>query len=330
MPASPEAIRDLAREMLGREEEGIRSLRRLVEEPPFQAAIQLLCRARGRVLACGVGKSGLVAQRIAASFRSTGTPSFFLHPVEAVHGDLGLIEPDDVGLFLSKSGESEELLRLLPSFARLGVPLLAATARADSPLARAAALHLMVGPLEEAGPIRAVPSTSITVFEVLGNLLVAAVYTARGISEEDLAWLHPGGLIGGMVSHRVEALMHTGEAIPRVTPEAFLREAIVEMMSKRLGLTTVVDGEGRLLGLVTDGDVRRAVHAHERIDPLRVADVMTRSPRTIGREASIATAVEQMERNRPGPITALVVTDDAGMVEGVLHLHDCLRLRRAG
>lgn len=330
MAGRAEEIGALARAMLEREARGVDGLRRLADDPSFADAVLLLSGARGRVLASGVGKSGLVAQRIAASFRSTGTPSFFLHPVEAVHGDLGLIAPDDVGLFLSKSGESEELLRILPSFERLGVPLVAVTARADAPLARSAAVHLLVGPLEESGPIGSVPSTSVTVFEVLGNLLVAAVYRERGISEQDLAWLHPGGLIGGMVSHRVSALMHTGAAIPRVTPGTCLREAIVEMMAKKLGLTTVVDEAGRLVGLLTDGDVRRAVHAHEKIDPLRVGEVMSRSPRTIDREASIATAVQRMETNQPGPITALIVVDPSGVVEGVLHLHDCLRLRRVG
>ncbi len=324
------ALQRLGHELLDREERGVRALRHLVDEEPFARAAGLLAACSGRVLVCGVGKSGNVAQRIAASFRSTGAPALFLHPVEAMHGDLGLIDPSDVALFLSKSGDSDELLRLLPSFERVGVPVIAATARAESPLARMATVSLCVGPVEEAGPLRAVPSTSVTVFEVLGDLLVAAVYTARGITEADLAWLHPGGLLGGMVARRVAELMHTGEEVPSVPVHAPLREAIVEMMEKRLGLTTVVDEGGRLAGILTDGDLRRAVHRHDRIDPLRVGDVMSTGARTIERDASIASAVERMESNRPGPITALIVVDADGRVEGVLHLHDCLRLRRTG
>jgi len=325
-----DALRALARQIVEREAAGVRSLSTLVEGAAFPRAVELLSQTEGRVLVVGVGKSGHVAQRIAASFRSTGTPALFLHPVEAMHGDLGLLGPGDVGLFLSKSGGSDELLRLLPSFERLAVPVIGATARSDSPLARAAQVCLDVGPLEEAGPLRAIPSTSVTVFEVLGDLLVAAVYTRRGVTDSDLAWLHPGGLIGQTVSKRVRDLMHRGEAIPRVAEGTPLRETIVEMIAKKLGLTTVVDGEERLLGVVTDGDLRRALHRHERIDPLRAGEVMTREPRTIDPDATIASAVERMERNQPGPITALVVLDAQGRVEGILHLHDCLRVRSAG
>lgn len=334
MSLDREGLRRLAREILEREERGVRALSPLIEGEPFARAVDLLATAEGRVLVVGVGKSGNVGQRIAASFRSTGTPALFLHPVEAMHGDLGMIGPSDVGLFLSKSGASEEVLRLWPSFERVPVPVVTVTTRGDSPLARSAAqnpaaVSLVLGAIEEAGPLRAVPSTSVTVFEVLGDLLVAAVYTRRGIAEADLAWLHPGGLIGGMVSRRVADLMHSGDGLPRVGPDTPLRTAIVEMMAKKLGMTTVLDGDGRLLGVLTDGDLRRAIHAHDRIDPLRVGEVMTANPRTIDRDASVATAVERMENNHPGPITALVVTGTDGRVEGVIHLHDCLRTRRA-
>jgi arabinose-5-phosphate isomerase len=318
----------LAHRLLDAEESGLRSLRRLVDGESFAAAIALLLDCRGRILVSGVGKSGIVAQRIAASFRSTGTPSFFLHPTEALHGDLGLLDPTDLALFLSKSGESDELLRLLPTVARLEIPVVALTTRGASTLSRAARVTLDIGPVVEGGPLAEVPTVSVTVFEALGNLLVTAVYASRGVGAEDLAWLHPGGLIGRMVTLRVEDLMHTGGALPRVGVGTSLRDAIVEMMGKRLGMTTVVDEAGRLCGVVTDGDLRRAIHRHERIDPLRAGDIMTRNPKTIEREALVAAAVARMEGNPGGAITALVVLDEDGRPEGVIHLHDCLQHRQ--
>lgn len=317
----------LAHRLLDAEESGLRSLRPLVDGETFAATVALLLACRGRVLVSGVGKSGIVAQRIAASFRSTGTPSFFLHPTDALHGDLGLLDPADLALFLSKSGESEELLRLLPAMERMEIPVVAVTSRGASALGRAARITLDVGPIVESGPVAEVPTVSVTVFEALGNLLVTAAYTARGVGAEDLAWFHPGGLIGRTVTLRVEDLMHTGAALPRVGVDALLRDAIVEMMEKRLGMTTVVDKTGRLCGVVTDGDLRRAIHLHERIDPLRVGEIMTRHPKTIEREALVAAAVARMEGNPAGPITALVVLDGEGRPEGVLHLHDCLQHR---
>ncbi len=319
---------DFSHRLLDAEEAGLRMLRPLVDGGAVSAAVELILACRGRVLVSGVGKSGIVAQRIAASLRSTGTPSFFVHPTEAVHGDLGLFDVADVALFLSKSGESEELLRLLPTVERLEIPLVVATARGGSTLSRAARVSLDTGPLVESGPLAEVPTVSVTVFEALGNLLVTLVYAARGIEPADLAWLHPGGLIGRMVTLRVEDLMHSGSELPCVRADASLRDAIVEMMGKRLGMTTVVDASGKLCGVLTDGDLRRAIHGHERIDPLRVGEVMTRHPRTIEREALVAAAVARMEGNPAGPITSLVVLDPDGRPEGVIHLHDCLRHRQ--
>lgn len=328
MKLSTDSLRELGREVLSREEAGIRSLHRLVEGPEFPAAVELLVSCAGRIVVSGVGKSGIIAQRIAASLRSTGTPADFLHPVEAMHGDLGLVAPGDVGLFCSNSGASEELLRLLPPFQRLAVPIVAATARADSELARAAQVSLVMGPLREAGPIEVVPTTSVTALQVLGDLLVTALYAARGVTASDLAWLHPGGMIGQRLTLTVEDVMRGGRDLPRIAEGASLREAVIEIMEKKLGMTTVVDGEGRLRGVLTDGDLRRAIHRHGRIDPLTVAETMTRRPRTIHRQALVASAVERMERHDPGPITALVVVDEEGRPEGVVHLHDCLRLQR--
>jgi arabinose-5-phosphate isomerase len=325
---SRSALAVLAHRLLDAEEAGLRLLRPLVDGESFAAAVALLLACRGRVLVSGVGKSGIVGQRIAASFRSTGTPAFFLHPTEAMHGDLGLLDAADVALFLSKSGESEELLRLLPTVGRLEVPVVAVTARGASTLGHAARVSLDTGPIMESGPLAEVPTVSVTVFEVLGNLLVTAVYAARGIGAQDLAWLHPGGLIGRMVTLCVQDLMHAGIDLPCVRADASLREAIVEMMEKRLGMTTVVDESGRLCGVLTDGDLRRAMHRYARIDPLCVGEVMTSDPKTIERGALVASAVARMEGNPTGPITALVVLDENGRPEGVLHLHDCLRQRQ--
>lgn len=319
----------LAREVLESEITGLTALDRLLEGPAFGEAVEILDRCRGRIVVSGVGKSGLVAQRIAASFRSTGTPAVYLHPVEAMHGDLGLLDPADVGLFLSKSGESEELLRLLPIFERIPLPLVAIVCRGSSSLGRAAARTLVLGPIEEAGPLKLVPTTSTTVFQVLGDLLVTCLYARRGTTESELAYLHPGGVIGTQATLRVADLMHAGERLPRVGAETFLRDALVEMIDKKLGMTTVVDATGSLVGILTDGDIRRIVHRHRTIDSLHVREVMSPHPRTIGRDARVAAAVERMENNPGGPITCLVVTDGSGRPEGVIHLHDCLRARKA-
>jgi len=325
-----EELLRLGRELLDREERGIRSLEPLLESAAFSEAVQLLHLCRGRVLVSGVGKSGIVASRIAASLRSTMTPAIFLHPTEAAHGDLGIMAEGDVALLLSRNGESAELLALLPLLQRLRIDLIAVTARAESRLAQAARVSLVVGPFEEAGPLTVIPTTSLTVFEVLGDLLMTAVYRRRGVTEADLAWLHPGGVIGRNVTLRVEEVMHAGRALPVVGEDASLTEAIVAMMEKKLGMTTVVDAAGRLTGVLTDGDLRRVIHRHERIDALRAGQVMTRQPRTIDRDALLAAAVERMENNPGGPITALVVVDATGAPAGVIHLHDCLRLSAAG
>ncbi len=322
-----QALLEVARGALAAEEAGLRSLRAVIETQAFSDAIEFLLSCRGRLLVSGVGKSGLIAQRIAASLRSTGTKAVFLHPTDAVHGDLGLVEPGDVGIFLSKSGESAELLPLLPIFERLPVPYLAVTCAPSSRLARGARVSLALGPLEEAGPITVVPTTSATVFSALGDLLLTTLYVARGFRPEDLAFLHPGGVIGSQVTTTVGEVMRKGRDLPLVRDDATLRDALVEMIAKKLGLTSVVDSNGCLVGILTDGDIRRIVHKHGRIDDLSVAEVMTRNPRTIEAGALVARAVSAMELNPAGAITALLVVDAAGRAEGVIHLHDCLKLR---
>lgn len=326
-PSEPHAR---AHEVLETEIRGLRTLETTFASPIFARVVDLLLHCRGRIVVSGVGKSGLVATRIAASFRSTGTKSVFLHPTEAVHGDLGLVESEDVGLFLSKSGESGELLRLLPAFRRLPLPIVAVTAEPRSTLAREADEALILGPIEEAGPLDVVPTTSSTMFQVLGDALVTCLYAARGFRAEDLAHFHPGGLLGERVTTEVSDVMRRGDELPKVDEAESLRAAVMEMIAKKLGLTTVIDAEGRLVGILTDGDLRRIVHRHGGIDELRVLDVMTRNPKTVERTALLATAVSTMEGNPGGPITSLIVVDAERRPEGVLHLHDCLRLRGKG
>jgi arabinose-5-phosphate isomerase len=322
----PALISRRAREILDVQIRGLERLSALCESDELRRAVSLICNCRGRVLVVGVGKSGIVASKIAASMRSTGTPSVSLHPVDAVHGDAGLIAPEDLGLFLSKSGESREIVELVPLFKRIGVPILSVVTRTDSALARLSDLVLNVGPVVEAGPIEEVPTTSTTVFQVVGDIVTLLVLWEKGLTRQDFAFLHPGGVLGRLTTLRVSEVMHSGNAVPIVPGDAFLRTALVEMIDKRLGMTTVVDGEGRLTGILTDGDIRRILHRYGSIDDLKVLQVMTRSPKTIDREQLLASAVHRMEANPGGPITSLVVLDADGRPEGVLHLHDCLRL----
>lgn len=315
-----------AREVLESQLRGVSMLSALCDRPELGRAVTLLRDCRGRVLVSGVGKSGIVASKIAASMRSTGTPAVYLHPVDAMHGDIGLVGPADVGFFLSKSGESRELLDLVPTFKQLGVPILSLVTRADSTLAHLSDLVLDVGPIEEAGPIQELPTTSTTVFQVLGDMLTLLLLWEKGLTQEHFAFLHPGGALGRIATLRVGDVMRTGEAVPRVRGGALLREALVEMIEKRLGMTSVVDDAGRLIGILTDGDIRRLLHRFGAVENLKVLQVMTPEPKTIDREELLASAVHQMEANAGGPITSLVVVDAEGKPDGVIHLHDCLRL----
>ncbi len=315
-----------AREILEGEIRGLRGLERLCGSTQLEEAVRMVQGCRGRILVIGVGKSGIVASKIAASMRSTGTPALCLHPVDAVHGDVGLVSGEDIGLFLSKSGESRELLELVPTFKRLGVPILSIVTRGDSSLARLSDLVLDVGPVAEAGPIEEVPTTSTTVFQVLGDILTLLVLWEKGLTREDFAFLHPGGVLGRLTTLRVREVMHSGARVPRVRGDAPVREALVEMIDKRLGMTTVVDDRGRLVGILTDGDIRRMLHRYGAVDQLKVLQVMTKDPKTIGGEQLLASAVHRMETNPGGPITSLVIVDAEGKPDGVLHLHDCLRL----
>jgi arabinose-5-phosphate isomerase len=319
-----EQLLALAREVVRIEAEAIAGLETRIDDS-FLAAIDALAACRGKVIVSGVGKSGLIAHKLAATLTSTGTPAVFLHPADALHGDAGLFSPGDVALFISKSGASEELLALLPYLERHGIPLVALVATPGAALARKARVAMLTGPVREACPMDLTPTTSVTAAQVMGDCLAVALLQKRGFSPEDFRFLHPGGVIGRSASRRVDELMHDGDRLPAVGERASLRDVMIEIMAKRLGITTVVDGAGRLVGVITDGDFKRILVKHADPWSLTAADVMGRSPSTIAPEALVASAVRMMEERPAGPITALVVIDDDRRPVGVLHLHDCLR-----
>ncbi len=312
-----------ARDVLDAEAEAILSLKNRLG-PEFEQAVGLLLGVQGQVLTSGVGKSGLVAKKIAATLTSTGTPANFVHPVDAVHGDLGIVSPRDAAILLSKSGETPELLGILPAFRRRGVPILTMTCQPGSTLARGSDCVLDLGRLREACPEDLVPTTSTTAFLALGDALAVVVLRMKGFSREDFVFLHPGGILGQTAMLRVADLMHRGDALPRVEVEATLREALLEILNKRLGMTTIVDGQGILRGVLTDGDLKRILLKGAASLDQPVGHVMTMTPRTIDGEALIAQAVRRMEEDPRGAITSLVIVDGCGEPQGVIHLHDCL------
>jgi arabinose-5-phosphate isomerase len=300
---------------------GLRALRDRLDED-FGRAITLLLACRGKVIVTGIGKSGIVCRKIAATFSSTGTPAVFLHAGEGTHGDLGILARDDVLLAVSNSGETEEVLRVLPLARRFGVPLLALTGRPDSTLGRAADVTLDVSVPEEACPHGLAPTASTLVTMALGDALAVALLEERGFTADDFALYHPAGSLGRRLL-RVEDLMHAGDALPLVSEDAPLDATLVEITSKRLGVTGVVDGAGDLVGIITDGDLRRGLGAASDIRHLRAADLMTRDPKTIADDAIAGRAVAVMERHR---ITSLfVLAPGSRRPAGVIHLHDLLR-----
>ena len=315
------ASREVAAEVLRTEAAAVEGLIPQLDER-FDRAVNLLRACPGRVVCTGMGKSGLVLQKIAATLASTGTPAFFLHPAEAVHGDLGMIVPGDVVLAASYSGTTEELLRLVESLKRLGVPLVVMTANAASPLARHADLHLPVAIDREACPLELAPTASTTATLALGDALAMALLEARGFTREDFALLHPAGRLGKRLL-KVEQLMHHGAALPVVRTDTPMREAIYEMSRKKLGITAVTDTDGKLLGCVSDGDLRRLLATDESLLRHTAGECMTRSPRTIPGGELAAAALHVMEEHR---ITSLFVCDEAGRVRGIVHLHDLWKL----
>ena len=291
----------------------------------FAAACRLVLASKGRVVATGMGKSGHIARKIAATLASTGTPAFFVHPGEAGHGDLGMITDADVVLALSYSGESDEVLTLLPVLKRQGNAVIAMTGKPQSTLARAADVHLDVSVSVEACPLDLAPTSSTTATLAMGDALAVALLEARGFTADDFARSHPAGSLGRRLLLHITDVMHAGDDVPRVSATATLSEALVEMSRKRLGMTSVVDGEGRLLGLFTDGDLRRTLDdAALDVRTAMIADVMTRNPRTIAADQLAVEAARLMEDHK---ISGLIVVDDAGRAVGALNIHDLLRAR---
>jgi arabinose-5-phosphate isomerase len=323
MKVTSEAL-ELGRAVLRAEADAIAAV---ALDDSFARAVAALAERTGKIVVTGVGKSGLVARRIAATLTSTGAPAFYLHPVDALHGDAGLVEPGDVALVVSHGGAGDELEALLPLLDRLGCPVIALTARADSPLAKRASLALAYGAVSEAPPLASVPTTSALVAQAVGDALALALAAARGFESRDFERLHPGGVLGRRAYLTVRDVMHAGDAMPVVRPEDTLRAALLEIMEKRLGMTVVAAADGAPRGVLTDGDLKRILLARgtDGFFDLAVSEVMHAAPRTIAPDALLVAAVRRMEDEPPGPVTSLVVVED-GRAIGVLHLHDCLKL----
>jgi arabinose-5-phosphate isomerase len=290
--------------------------------PAFAQACRICLACQGRVVVTGMGKSGHIAGKIAATLASTGTPAFFLHPAEAGHGDLGMITRADVVLALSNSGETPELVLLLPHLKRLAVPLIVMSGKSESTLGRAASVTLDVGVPEEACPLNLAPTASTTAMLAMGDALAVTALEARGFTRADFARSHPGGALGRQLLLHVEDLMRSGDSLPRVGPEATLSAGLLEMSRKGLGMTVVVDAGERILGIFTDGDLRRALDRQVDVHATGMSAVMTTTPKTIGPRALAAEAVHLMEVHR---ITALPVADAHGRLIGALNVHDLMR-----
>jgi len=323
---SPERTPDLRRiaeRVFRLEAEAILGLIAKLDER-FERAVELLHTCGGRVIVTGMGKSGIIGRKIAATLASTGTPSYFLHPAEGMHGDLGMVARGDVVLALSNSGETDEVLAILPPLKRLGVPIVLLTGNPTSSLARQCEVVMDVSVAEEACPMNLAPTSSTTAALAAGDALALALLELRGLRPEDYAALHPRGTLAWRALIRVADLMLTGEAVP-VVPEATpLREVIIEMTQKRKGMTTVIDGEGQLAGVITDGDLRRLHLRGGSIDELTAGQVASREPKMICADALAAKALEVMETWQ---ITSLVIVDQARRPVGIIHLHDILRAK---
>jgi len=317
-----EALVRRASRVLSIEAEGIAGLRERINEN-FSRAVDILLAAPGKLVLTGLGKSGLIGRKIAATFASTGTPAFFLHPAEGMHGDIGMVRTGDVVIALSNSGETEEIVRLLPIFKRLGLSLIALTGNPDSILARHADVALDAGVREEACPLGLAPTASTTAMLALGDALAVVLFEEKGFSSEDFAMLHPGGTLGHRLQ-KVEDVMHRGEEIPLVLPETPLKDALFVISSKRLGVTGVVNGKGALVGVITDGDVRRAMARGVDLFTTKAGEIMTRGPKRLTSSELAASALRKMEEYS---ITSLFVFDEKApeTLVGIVHIHDLLK-----
>ncbi len=309
-----------AKKVLKIEAEAISALTERINES-FVKAVDLVFFCKGKIVVTGVGKSGLIGQKIASTLASTGTPSFFMHPAEGIHGDLGMLSKNDVVIAISNSGESNEISQIIPVVKRMGLPLISMTGNRSSTLAKSGDAVLDISVKEEACPLGLAPTASTTATLAMGDALAVAVLDKRGFNKEDFALLHPGGSLGKRLLVRVSDLMHTGEAIPLVTENTVMKVALFEITSKRLGVTGVLDDEGFLEGAITDGDLRRAMEKGLDVLNKNASEIMTRNPKKIGADALAAEALQKMEQHS---ITSLFVMDGE-KVAGIVHLHDLLK-----
>jgi len=314
---------ELARKVLAIEADAITGLISRLDER-FLDAVGLILACRGRVVVSGVGKSGHIARKIASTLASTGTPAFFVHAAEAAHGDLGMITRDDVMLALSNSGQSEELLTIIPMIKRRGAKLIALTGNTDSALAGEADVHLDARVAQEACPLNLAPTASTTAALALGDALAIALLDARGFDEKDFARAHPGGALGRKLLTHVSDVMRTGNDVPRVSDISSFSDALVEISRKGMGMTAILDSGGKLVGIFTDGDLRRTLERKPDVRPLKINEVMTRNPRTITPHKLAAEAVELMERHK---INQLLVATETGELIGALNMHDLFRAK---
>ena len=316
-------ILEAARKVLRIEAEAVQALNDRINGE-FVRAVEMILACSGRVVVTGMGKSGLICQKIAATMASTGTPALFLHPAEGVHGDLGMVAKGDVVIAVSNSGETEELTRILPVIKRMGLPLIAMAGKPESTLARAGDVFLDISVKEEACPLQLAPTASTTATLAMGDALAVALLLERGFREEDFALYHPGGALGKRLLLRVEDLMHTEAAIPLVTPQTALKDALYEITSKKLGLTGVVGEGGELVGVFTDGDLRRTIEKGVELLHRPISEFMNRQPKRILRTHLAVKALQRMEEHA---ITSLFVfnSEEDRVPVGVIHLHDLLR-----
>jgi len=313
---------DIAKKVLQTEADAVRSLIERIDQS-FEKAVEIILSSQGRVVVTGMGKSGLVGKKIAATLASTGTPSFFMHPAEASHGDLGMVTADDVIIAISNSGETDEIISIIPFLKRFNVGLISLTGNHGSTLARAAEVNLDISVAEEACPLGIVPTSSTTAALAMGDAIAVALLTKRGFQQDDFAFFHPSGSLGKKLFIRVKDLMHAGNSLPITPPDASLTAAVMEISSKRLGMTVVAESDNIMLGIITDGDVRRGIEKWGKdFFDMKAGEVMTKNPRVISEDELAAKALAVMENLA---ITALVVTGDNGQIVGIIHLHDILK-----
>lgn len=314
------------REVVRIEAEAVAALEERIGES-FAKAVDLIFNSKGRVVVTGMGKSGLVARKIVATMNSTGTPAIFLHPSDAVHGDLGMVRKEDVVICISKSGNTAEIQEILPMFKRIGVPIIALVGQPKSRLAREATIMLDVSVKEEACPLDLAPTASTTATLAIGDALAIALLEKRQFTQEEFAMFHPGGILGKRLLLKVEEIMVSGDGVPKVSREVTLSDAILEMTTKRLGATCVVNGDGTLEGIITDGDLRRLLQKTTNISHVKAELAMTKSPKTIRKDMLAALALQEMESFN---ITQLIVVDDQHRPIGMVHLHDLVKAGLGG